>query len=199
MLPGSICSGSHSVTMFSSATMVTSVCSPVPNWRAPARAAKLSRAPAFACAARRLLLRGAPVEDFRPDLAHGVTQAHAQQGLARVLEHVDHLTLRVLQVNALAIGQEVVLGAVADRFGQPPSQLLLQELHDAAYPLQRKALAPEGADHRDLSDILKRIEPSPAFPLRLHDAAFVPPLELPRRNACKLHHLRRCKTLVHLL
>src|SRR5262249_48361700 len=140
MLPGCICSGSHSVTMFSSATMVTSVCSPIPNRPAPPEFQNVSRAAASARAARRLLLRRTPVEDFCPDLAHGVTQAHAQQRLARVLEHVDHLALRVFQVHALAIGQKVVFGAVADRFGQPPPQLLLQELHDAAYPLQSEAL-----------------------------------------------------------
>src|SRR5262249_49071254 len=60
------------------------------------------RTSAPAQATRCLSLSRSAVENFRPDLAHSVTQAYAQQGLARILKDVNHLALRVLQVDALA-------------------------------------------------------------------------------------------------
>src|SRR5450432_1727524 len=157
------------------------------------------RTPPSARAARRLLLRRTAVEYLRPDFLHRVTQAHAQQRLARVLEGVNDLTLRVLQVNALSIGQEVIFRAVAYGFSQPMSEFLLQEFHNAADTLQREALVPQSANDRDLRDVIKGVQPAPAFAPRLHDAALVPPLKLARRYARERYHLRRCKTLVHLV
>src|SRR5260370_32354843 len=102
MLPGSICSGSHSVTMFSCATIVTSAVAQQPfslsGWFHCKDRKTCSRTPAPAGAARALFLRGTPVEDLRPHLTHRVRQADPQQRLARVLEHVDHLALGVFQV-----------------------------------------------------------------------------------------------------
>jgi hypothetical protein len=146
-----------------------------------------------------LFLRRAAVKYLRADLFYRVTQAYAQQRLARVLEYVNDLALRVLQINAFSIGQQVILRTVAHRFSQPPSELLLQELHDAADPLQWKPFTPESANHRDLRKVVKGIHPAPAFTLRLHNATFVPPLKLPGRNSRELYHLRRCKPLVHLV
>src|SRR5215472_6621694 len=140
MLPGSICSGSHSVTMFSSATMVTSARTAFTRLHLERdlkfRTSNLlslavSRAPATARRARRLLLRRPAIEDLRPHLAHRIAKAHPQQRLARILENVDHLALRVLEIDALAVGKKVIVRAVADGLGQPPSQLSLQKFHDA--------------------------------------------------------------------
>src|SRR5262245_61259754 len=115
MLPGSICSGNHSVTTFSSATIVTSAISELLYLDAarPPDERTVSRTSAPAGPSRSLFLGRTPVENLRPHFAHRITQAYAQQRLARILEDVDHLALRVLQVHALAVCEQVVLRAVA--------------------------------------------------------------------------------------
>jgi hypothetical protein len=90
----------------------------------------------------------------------------------------------------------VILRAVAHGFGQPPSQFLLQEFHDAAHLLQRETFAAQRADHRDLGNIIRRVQPAPAFALGNDDAALVPPLQLSRRDAGKPYDLRRRKLLL---
>src|SRR5258708_35234137 len=98
MVPGSICSGSHSVTMLRSPTIVTSIgtaalslCVTSKLCGAPPLAALGTSAPVVA--ARRLLLRGTAAENLSPDFPDRIAQAHPTQRLARVLENVDHVPL----------------------------------------------------------------------------------------------------------
>src|SRR5215510_7188498 len=101
MLPGSICSGSHSVTMFSSATTVTSgISGSFRSWMQDLGNFQIynlrfhipntSRTSAPAWPARCLFLRRTPVENLRSHFAHGIAQANSQQRLPGVLEDVDH-------------------------------------------------------------------------------------------------------------
>jgi hypothetical protein len=78
--------------MFNSATIVTSATLCAPDFHLRAISAVL-RTPSFACAARRLSLCRAAIENFRPDLFHRVTQTNSQQRLARILEYVNDLAL----------------------------------------------------------------------------------------------------------
>src|SRR5437016_7441743 len=91
----------------------------------------------------------------------------------------------------------MIIRTTAHRGCQPPPEFLLQEFHDAADALERKAFPAQRTDHSDFRHVVKRIEPAAAFTLRNHNATLVPPLELARRNAGELDHLRRCKPLFH--
>lgn len=124
------------------------------------------------------------------DFPHRIAQAKAEHGLAGVVENVDYLALRVFNVNALAIRQQVIFRTAADDGGKPFAELFLEKLHNPAHALKGKALAAQRADHRDFSYIVQRVEPPAAFPLRNDDVAFVPPLKLPRSNSRKPHDLR---------
>src|SRR5258708_24997595 len=69
--------------------------------------------------------RRTPAENLRVHFAHRVAQADSQQRLARVLENVDQLLLRVFEIHALAVGQQMVVRGAADGLRQTPAKLLL--------------------------------------------------------------------------
>src|SRR5260370_628406 len=136
-VPGSICSGIHSVRILSSATMITSrSCTTSAAEPRSTAIADNSRTSALPRAAG-LRPRRTPAENLRMHFAHRIAQTDSKQRLARVLENVDHLFLRVFHIHALAVGQQMVVRIAADRLRQSPSKLLLQKLHDAAHFLQR--------------------------------------------------------------
>src|SRR5947209_10431245 len=166
--------------MFSSATIFTLLRSHLEHLRTPSSASVLGR----------VRLGRPPAEYLGAHLAHGIVQANPQQRLAGVLQNVDYLLLRVFQVDALAVGKQMIIGAIAHSLGQPPPKLLLQEFDDAADALQRHPLAPERTDDGNLSQVFDRIKPVAALPLRDYHLALVPPLQLARSDARQPHHLR---------
>src|SRR5258708_36710443 len=110
-LPGSICSGNHSVRMFSSATMA------IPSSLVLGTRKNSSSCPgsvlrtSSARAGRRLFLHWSGAGHLRPYLSHRIAQAYTQQRLARVLQDVNDLALSVLHINAPAVRQQALLGA----------------------------------------------------------------------------------------
>src|SRR5437763_14413625 len=92
-------------------------------------------------------------EYYGAHIPHRIVQAYPKQWLAGVLQDVDYLLLRILQVDAFAVGEQMIVGAVAHRLGQPPSKFFLQKFDDAANPLQRNSLASQGTNDGDLGQI----------------------------------------------
>jgi hypothetical protein len=171
--------------MFNSATIVTSA-----NILLPCYVMHGSRSPSPGRVACRLPLCWTPVKYFRPNLPDRITQANAQQRLARVLEYVNDLALRIFEINAFSVGQQVIFRASAYRLGQSSAKFFLQKFHDAADPLQGESFAAKSADDRDFREVVKGIHSAPAFTMGLHNAALVPPLKLARRDAREFHYLR---------
>jgi hypothetical protein len=132
-----------------------------------------------------------------PNLAHGVAQTDPQNGLIRVFEDIYDLLCRSLEKKMSAVGQQVTVGVVVDYFRQPLAQLATQETKDLAHVLQRESLAAELADDGDFADLVHGIEPAMTFPLRLDDAALIPPLQLAGRDAGKGDYVRRCEVAWH--
>ena len=84
----------------------------------------------------------------------------------------------------------MIIRTAVHRARQPLPEFLLQELHDAADALQRKALATQRANHGHFGHVVKRVQPSVAFTLRHYNPALVPPLELARGDAGEPDYLR---------
>src|SRR5579863_5735067 len=96
-----------------------------------------------------------------------------------------------------AVGEEVTLGVVADDLGQTLFDFAVKEAEHLAHALQGESLAPELADDGHFSQLVHRVEPAMAFPLRPDHAALVPPLQLPRRNAGESNHVSGCEAILH--
>src|ERR1051326_4136804 len=96
-----------------------------------------------------------------PHLANRIADADAEHRLTGIFQNVDDLTRRGLEVDRLAVGQEMVFGiSAADCLGQPLAELALQEAHNLANPLERETLAPELADHRDFGEVFHGVQPA---------------------------------------
>src|ERR1700730_14919516 len=97
-----------------------------------------------------------------------------------------------------AVGQQVVFGVPGNDLSQALAELALQKAQDFAHSLQREALASQLANDCNFGDVFHRIQPPMALPQRLEDTAFIPPLQLARRDPGKDHHLLRREVMRHL-
>src|SRR6185437_7948521 len=149
-VPGPICSGIHSLSTFNSPTISPPPCSQGllsgVRLRMSGRAGFLAAANAGA------------------DLAHRITQTHTENGLARVLQKVNNLFGRGLQVKMGAVGEQVVFGASADGLRQAAAQFALQKTNYPAHSLQRKSPAAQVGNHGHFRQIIQRIQAAVAFP-----------------------------------
>ena len=82
-----------------------------------------------------------------PDLANRVAQANGQHGLAGIFQYVHDLLRRGFQVQALAVGQKVIVGCAAYGLCQPLAEFFLQKADYFADSLQGESLAPPLADN----------------------------------------------------
>src|SRR6267143_3148301 len=95
------------------------------------------------------------------------------------------------------VGEQVVFRSSAHRFRQALAELTLQETHDLAHSLERESALTQFADHCYLGEILHRVQAPPPGARRNHNAALIPPLQLPGCNSCKRHHLAGCELCLH--
>src|ERR1017187_7632626 len=115
-----------------------------------------------------------------PDLVGDANQEH---GLAGVLEQIDDAVGRLFQENGFAVGEQMNIRGSGESLGEPLSHVFLQEAEHAANFLQRKALAAQLGNHRDLNHFLGHVNAlMPVLPRR-DDAAFIPPLQLTQADA----------------
>ena|SRR5438128_11317094 len=91
----------------------------------------------------------------------------------------------------------MVVGASSDGRGEALAEFALQEANYLSDPLQGKATAAELANDGDLGEILHGVEAAVPFPGGYDDAAFVPPLQLARRDASQVDDFTRCECLLH--
>src|SRR5437016_4202000 len=96
-----------------------------------------------------------------------------------------------------AVGEQVVFGVPADDLGQTLAELPIEEAHHFAHALQREALAPQLANHGDLSQMIHRIQTAVPFPGWLYHSPLVPPLQLASGNSGQSHDVARCKRRLH--
>ena len=135
--------------------------------------------------------------DTGHDLAHRVAKAHGKHWLARVFQNIDDLFRRRFQIDVGAVREQVVIRAGADGFHQAFAEFLLDEAHDGANALQRKAAIAQLADYSDFGEIVGRIEAAVAFMSGNDNAPFIPPLELARRDAGETYDFTGCEPLLH--
>jgi hypothetical protein len=74
-----------------------------------------------------------------------------------MLQNIDHLLRRALQVNVVAVRQQVVIGAGHYGFHQPGAELPLQKAHYLSDPLQRKAALAQLAYNCYFGKIVERV------------------------------------------
>src|ERR1700716_1505229 len=98
--------------------------------------------------------------------------------MTRGLPDVDNLPRRCLQIKMGAVSKEVIIGGPAHDLRQALAELAIQKAHHFSHSLQRKAFAPQLTDHRDLGEVVHRIQAAMTFPCRLYHSALVPPLQL---------------------
>jgi len=79
-------------------------------------------------------------------LANRVAQANGQHRLAGIFQDVHDLLRRGFEVQAVAVGQKVVVGCTGYGLGQALAELFLQKADDFSHSLERKAFAPELTD-----------------------------------------------------
>src|ERR1700724_976593 len=97
-----------------------------------------------------------------------------------------------------AVGQEVVFGVPGNDLCQALAELALQKAQDFAHSLERDPLPPPPTKAPNLGDFFHQIPPPMALPQRLDHTAFIPPLQLARRDSGKDHHLLRREIMRHL-
>ena len=132
-----------------------------------------------------------------PDLANRVAQANGQHGLAGIFQDVHDLLGRGFEIQALAVGQKVVVGCAADGLRQALPELLLQKADDFADSLKREAFVTQLADDCYFREIFEGIKASMAFSYWNHDATLIPPLQLTWSNAGQLDDIAGCELLLH--
>src|SRR6185437_9929129 len=133
-----------------------------------------------------------------PHSANRVAEADSKHRLSRILEDVDNLLRRSLQIQRPAIRQQVIIRRTADRFRESLAEFLLQEPHNSAHPLQGEALASQFANNGNFREILERIDTTMPIASRNHQPALVPPLQLARSDASQSNDVAGCETVVHL-
>src|SRR5580692_8066696 len=84
-----------------------------------------------------------------------------------------------------------------DDFGQTFAEFPVEEADDLAHALQGKSLAAELADHRDLGELVHRVEATMTLALRSNHAALVPPLQLARCDARQGDDFPGCEAILH--
>src|SRR5882762_2061504 len=97
-----------------------------------------------------------------------------------------------------AVGQQVAFGVPGNDLCQALAELALQKTQDFAHSLEREPLATQLANDCNFGDVFYGIHPPMALPQRLHHTAFIPPLQLARRNPGKDHDLLRSEMMRHL-
>src|SRR3974390_2414601 len=129
MVPGSICSGIHSLRMLSS-----------PITCPPCRVSRRYRNSRSLAALRFERTSGGALFLCATDLCHdaldGITETDGQHGLARVLPQIDDAASGIFEKNVAAIGEQVVLGGGANGINQALAEFTLQEPRDATNFLQ---------------------------------------------------------------
>src|SRR6185437_9294245 len=136
--------------------------------------------------------------DDSPYAANRVAEANGKHRLPRILEDVDDLLRRSLEIQRPAIRQQVIVRRTAYRFCQPLAEFLLQESHDVSHSLQREPLASQFADDGNFREILERIDSTMPITSRNHEPALVPPLQLPRSDASQSNDVAGCEAVLHL-
>src|SRR4051812_39374 len=141
IVPGCICSGIHSLSTSSSATI------------SPPDGQSLLRTQ-FRLAYGTRFLRSTASGTLAPadnclHLADGVTQAYGQHRLAGIFQYVHNLLGRGFEIQRMAVAQQVIIGGPAYSFSQTLTELFLQKADHFAHPLQGKPFAPQFADNRD--------------------------------------------------
>src|SRR5260370_42155827 len=97
-----------------------------------------------------------------------------------------------------AVSQQVVFGVPGNDLCQALAELALQKAQDFAHSLEGEPLATQLANYCNFGDVFHRIHSPMALPQRLHHPAFIPPLQLTRRDPGKGHHFLRREMLRHL-
>src|ERR1700716_3072263 len=97
-----------------------------------------------------------------------------------------------------AVSQQVAFGVPGNDLCQALTELALQKAKDFAHSLEREPLATQLANDCNFGDVFHQTPPPMAVPQRLHHTAFIPPLQLARRDAGKDHHLLRREMMPHL-
>src|SRR5919109_2967883 len=143
---------------------------------------------------RVVLFRGS---NHRPHLPHGIAEADREHRLPRVLQNVENLFGRSFQIKSASIGKHVIFRGAADRLSQAFTEFALEETHNSTDTLKRKAFVPQLAYHCSLCQVLHRIQAAMALAHGYDNAAFVPPLQLPRGDAGEGDYITRCKELLH--
>ena len=98
-------------------------------------------------AARALARSGATAPAARigrsagPNLPNRVAQAHAQDRLGGIFQNVDDLAGVGLEVETLAIAEQVKFGVLAHEFRQALAEFAVEKTHDLADALQGESLA----------------------------------------------------------
>src|ERR1700733_1866042 len=138
-----------------------------------------------------------PGDDPGPHLPHGVAQTDTENRLVRVLENIDNLARRSFEIEAIAVGEQVIFGVAIDDLGQTFAEFAVEKTHDLADALQREPLAAEFADHSNFGQAIERVEAAMTFTLRLDHTTLVPPLQLPGRDAGERDDIPRCEAILH--
>src|SRR5208283_3765196 len=96
-----------------------------------------------------------------------------------------------------AVAKQVTLRGRAHRSRQAGAEFLLQESNRLAHALQREAAPAELADDRHSDQFVPVVNAAMALAHRRHDAALVPPLQLPGGESGKGDYLVGCELLLH--
>ena len=89
------------------------------------------------------------------DLPHRIAQANGEHRLARIFQDIDHLLRRGFQEQALAVGEQVVIGSGADGLHQALAEFLLQETNHHADALQREAAPSQVANDSHFGGVVQ--------------------------------------------
>src|ERR1039458_4296696 len=92
-----------------------------------------------------------------------------------------------------AVAKQVTLRGRARRSRQAGAEFLLQESNRLAHALQREAPPAKLADDRHRNQFVPVVDTAMALAHRRHDAALVPPLQLPGGDSGKGDHLVGCE------
>jgi hypothetical protein len=119
--------------------------------------------------------------------------------LLGVAKQIHDAMLGVAEEDAVAVGEQVQVGAARGQIGQTVAEVAAQQGHHAADALKTEAAAAEVAEHGQFGEIFGGVDAAMAFAGGHHDSLLVPPLKLAWREAGTLGNLAGCKALAHRL
>src|SRR5271155_4565561 len=136
-------------------------------------------------------------DDLGMHLTDRVAETYSQNRLTRILQDVDDLACRCLQIKMCSIGEQVNIRVAADNFSESFPELPIQETHDLSYPLQRDPLAPQLAYDCYFGEVLHGIKTAMSRSFGLDHSPLVPPLELAGGDAGQSDYFLRWKAFSH--